>query len=165
MRLGVFCGEFIRAGQKPPDIARRLTDALVVFRQCDAHIALAQLTEANAGRHRDLGLAAVPYGSQAGGFFTKWDSNPDSVTNSQFATEANLTLGPFLQATASDLGTTVSAVVVAWLLAQPYVTIPIVGCRTVDQLEDSLSANLLNLPEDVIDRLNKAAGLTATNEP
>jgi aryl-alcohol dehydrogenase-like predicted oxidoreductase len=115
--------------------------------------------------HRDLGLAAVPYGSQAGGFFTKWDSNPDSVTNSQFATEANLTLEPFLQATASDLGTTVSAVVVAWLLAQPYVTIPIVGCRTVDQLEDSLSANLLNLPEDVIDRLNKAAGLTATNEP
>src|SRR5205085_9789471 len=38
------------------DVARRLTDALLVLDECDAHETLAVLAEGDAGRHRELRL-------------------------------------------------------------------------------------------------------------
>src|SRR3954469_10271253 len=42
--------------EEAADIARGLADALLVFDQRDAHVALAALAEARARRHCDLGL-------------------------------------------------------------------------------------------------------------
>src|SRR5262245_2975938 len=42
--------------KKAADIAGGLTDALLVLDQCDAHVSFAMFPEADAGRHRDLGL-------------------------------------------------------------------------------------------------------------
>ena len=109
--------------------------------------------------HCESGLAAIPYGSQAGGYFTKLDADPTSVAKKGFHNDANQALLPTLQSAATDLGTTVTAVALAWLIAQPFVTIPIIGSRSIPQLEDTLGAAAITLPDDLVARLNHATGL------
>jgi aryl-alcohol dehydrogenase-like predicted oxidoreductase len=106
--------------------------------------------------HSESGLAAIPFGSQAGGYFTKLAADLVSAKKSGFHNDINVALLPVLQEAASILDTTVTAVALGWLLAQPFVTIPIIGSRTIPQLEDSLRASEITLPEDLVVRLNKA---------
>ena len=57
MASGTTLCSFSGAGFKETaDVARGLADALLVLDQRDAHIAVAVLAEADARRHRDLGL-------------------------------------------------------------------------------------------------------------
>lgn len=53
-----------------------------------------------------------------------------------------------------QMGERPSDVALAWLLAQPAVTAPIIGPRTVDQLEGSLRALEVKLDTDVLARLD-----------
>ncbi|MDP9331090.1 MAG: aldo/keto reductase [Actinomycetota bacterium] len=53
-----------------------------------------------------------------------------------------------------ELGARPSDVALAWLLAQPAVTAPIIGPRTVDQLESSLKALDVRLDPDVLGKLD-----------
>ena len=46
-------------------------------------------------------------------------------------------------------------VALAWLLAQPVVTAPIVGPRTIEQLDGELQALEVKLSQDVLDKLDK----------
>ncbi|WP_018348275.1 aldo/keto reductase [Longispora albida] len=55
----------------------------------------------------------------------------------------------------ADLGLEPSAVALAWLLARPEVTAPIIGPRTAAQLYESLPALDLTLGRDVLDRLDE----------
>ena len=48
-----------------------------------------------------------------------------------------------------------AAIALAWLLANPLVTAPIVGANTVDQLQPSLGALEVTLSEEEIIRLNE----------
>lgn len=43
----------------------------------------------------------------------------------------------------------------AWLLANPVVTAPIIGPRTIDQLDGSLPALELSLSSETMDRLDE----------
>lgn len=106
--------------------------------------------------HRESGLAAIPFGSQAGGYFTKLAADLVSATKSGFHNDNNVALLPVLKEAASSFDTTVTAVALGWLLAQPFVTIPIIGSRTIPQLEDSLLASKVTLPDDLFVRLNNA---------
>jgi aryl-alcohol dehydrogenase-like predicted oxidoreductase len=54
----------------------------------------------------------------------------------------------------AELGEKPANVGVAWLLHRPGVTAPIVGPRTLEQLEDALHAEKLRLPEDAMKRLD-----------
>ncbi len=54
-----------------------------------------------------------------------------------------------------DLGERPSDVALAWLLSNPVVTAPIVGPRTVEQLEGSLRALDVKLSADVLSRLDE----------
>jgi aryl-alcohol dehydrogenase-like predicted oxidoreductase len=54
-----------------------------------------------------------------------------------------------------QLGENPADVALAWLLHQPAVTAPIIGPRTVDQLEGSLRALEVKLPEDALARLDE----------
>jgi aryl-alcohol dehydrogenase-like predicted oxidoreductase len=58
------------------------------------------------------------------------------------------------EAIADDLGEDPANVALAWLLHQPGVTAPIVGPRTLSQLEESLRAVELSLDEEVLVRLD-----------
>ena len=54
---------------------------------------------------------------------------------------------------ADELGASVAQVALAWLLAQPGVTAPIIGPRTLEQLEDLLPSAELTLDDDQLARL------------
>ena len=59
------------------------------------------------------------------------------------------------EALCRELGQSPADVGVAWLLHQPGVTAPIVGPRTMEQLEGSLNALTVNLDDDVLARLDE----------
>jgi aryl-alcohol dehydrogenase-like predicted oxidoreductase len=111
--------------------------------------------------HRTTDLAAAAYSSQAGGFFSRLDAGGGRLRirlrASPYATPANLRLGGVLSQTARELGRPISHLVLAWLLSREIPVLPIVGCRTLEQLEDSIAGAGLHLGGDVAARLDAAA--------
>jgi NDP-hexose 2,3-enoyl reductase len=55
----------------------------------------------------------------------------------------------------ADLGHDPADVGIAWLLAQPAVTAPIIGPRTTEQLDGSLRALAVDLDQDTLGRLDQ----------
>jgi aryl-alcohol dehydrogenase-like predicted oxidoreductase len=70
-------------------------------------------------------------------------------------TEANFRAVDEARAVADEIGATVPQIAIAWLLHQPGVTAPIIGPRTLEQLEDLLPAAGLTLTEEQLDRLGR----------
>lgn len=116
--------------------------------------------------HRDTQLACVPFSSQAGGLFAKlgqpssaklaraFQGGPRTIARTAFVALRGMLAGnrpmypvqpnqrrrAALLQVAQARGLTLSQVVLGYLIAQPFPTIPIVGCRTQGQLQDSLTA-------------------------
>jgi aryl-alcohol dehydrogenase-like predicted oxidoreductase len=111
--------------------------------------------------HRSTGLAVVAYTSQAGGFFSRVDAAggrvPDALRASPYATTANVRLARVLSRLSRELGVPVSHLVLAWLLARDVAVLPVVGCRTVAQLDDSIAAAGVRLDAAVVVQLDAAA--------
>ena len=61
-----------------------------------------------------------------------------------------------LRAVAQECKATATAVALAWLLAQPGMTAPIIGANSVGQLQDSLAASDLKMSADSLERLTQA---------
>ena len=59
------------------------------------------------------------------------------------------------EALCRELGEEPADVAIAWLLANPVVTAPIIGPRTMEQFTGSLRALEIELAPDVLDRLDK----------
>ncbi len=59
------------------------------------------------------------------------------------------------EALCRELGEEPANVALAWLLAQPVVTAPIVGPRTIEQLDGELRTLEVKLSQDVLDKLDK----------
>lgn len=94
--------------------------------------------------HRQTQLAAIPYASQANGYFQRLatgalDAMP-AGSRRLYDTPANRARYARIQQLAADSGLTVTAIVLGYLRSQPFATIPIIGCRTLAQLEDSCRA-------------------------
>jgi aryl-alcohol dehydrogenase-like predicted oxidoreductase len=119
---------------------------------------------------RAAGLGVLPWGPLGAGFLTgryERDVQPPSGTRIGDAgddleealhrrgTEANFRAVDEARAIAEELGATVPQVALAWLLAQPGVTAPIIGPRTLDQLEDLLPAADLRLSAEQVERLGR----------
>lgn len=58
------------------------------------------------------------------------------------------------EALCDEIGEKPANVAVAWLLSRPGVTAPIIGPRTLDQLEDALRAEALKLSDEVLGKLD-----------
>jgi aryl-alcohol dehydrogenase-like predicted oxidoreductase len=108
------------------------------------------------------GLAAVPYYGLARGFLTgkyrpgaQVDS-PRAGGASAHLDERGLRVLSALDEIAAAHGTTVAAVALAWLAAQPTVAAPIASARTPEQLADLLPVNDLELTDDEVKRLTTA---------
>ena len=56
---------------------------------------------------------------------------------------------------ASELGERPADVALAWLLANPVVTAPIIGPRTMEQLEGALHSVEITLDQEVLARLDQ----------
>jgi aryl-alcohol dehydrogenase-like predicted oxidoreductase len=109
-------------------------------------------------------LAVVPYYGLARGFLTgKYRPGGEPVESPRAkAARAYLDKGgaavlEALDEVAEADETTVAAVALAWLLAQPRVVAPIASARSTEQLEQILPAATLTLTPADIDRLSAAA--------
>lgn len=105
------------------------------------------------------GVATIPWGPLAGGMLTgKYTRGEDPPPGTRFAEERNQVSARFhqgnfdvidgLQAIADDRGVALSQFALAWVMAQPGVTSPIIGPRTMEQLDDNLDAADYALTEE-----------------
>lgn len=118
---------------------------------------------------RTYGFAIIPWSPLAGGLLTgKYTRNAPPPPDSRYA---NLDANPMyrrrmnnaiwdviepLEALARDKGTTISRLALAWCMHQSGVTSPIIGPRTMEQLEDNLAALDVAITDDdrqAIDRI------------
>lgn len=130
---------------------------------------LAGPTRANFERElaqacQHYGIGVLPYSPLAGGLLTgkyrRGAPLPDSARAGDVKprmTEQNLDLIDELIAIAGGHGATPAQVALAWLLARPFVTAPIVGANTSDQLRELLPAAALQLSAEEIERLAKVS--------
>jgi aryl-alcohol dehydrogenase-like predicted oxidoreductase len=109
------------------------------------------------------GLATVPYYGLASGFLTgkyrpggpEVDS-PRAAGAAKYLNNGGVAKLEALDAVAAEHDTTVAAVALAWLAAQPSVAAPIASARTVAQLQDLLPVLSLQLGEDELAELSVA---------
>jgi aryl-alcohol dehydrogenase-like predicted oxidoreductase len=106
-------------------------------------------------------LAVCPYYGLAKGFLTgKYRPGGDAVDSRRAeAARAYLEKGgeavlEALDEIAAQHATTVAAVALAWLRAQPQIVAPIASARTVEQLEQILPSASLELSPEELERLN-----------
>lgn len=109
------------------------------------------------------GLAVVPYFALAKGFLTgKYRpggaavDSPRAGSAASYLEQGGAEVLEALDAVAAAHGTTVAAVALAWLAAQPHVASPIASARTVEQLEDLLPVNTITLTGDELAQLTQA---------
>ncbi len=106
-------------------------------------------------------LAVLPYFALAKGFLSgKYRPGGEAIKSERAeAARAYLDSGgtavlEALDEVAAAHATTVAAVALAWLLAQPRVVAPIASARTTEQLEQILPATALKLTPTEVDRLS-----------
>jgi aryl-alcohol dehydrogenase-like predicted oxidoreductase len=108
------------------------------------------------------GLACLPYFALAKGFLTgKYRpgaevESPRASRASAYLDDAGLAVLAALDEIAAAHRTTVAAVSLAWLLAQPTVAAPIASARTPAQLADWIPAAELRLSDEELQRLSSA---------
>lgn len=90
--------------------------------------------------HRETGFAVIPYTSQASGFFSKLARGDAGLEKHDFHVPPNLAAGRIVQELAAAKHITPSAIVLAYLWSRPFPVVPIIGCRTIAQLEDAVTA-------------------------
>ena len=110
------------------------------------------------------GIGIIPYSPLAGGFLTgkySRDRDTDSVraesVRQRYFNDAGWKVLDAVRAVAVELDTTTLAVSLAWLLAQPGMTAPIVGANTVEQLQGSVAALDVDLTAEQMETLNNAS--------
>ncbi|MNJ46470.1 L-glyceraldehyde 3-phosphate reductase [compost metagenome] len=103
--------------------------------------------------HITTGLTAIPYTSQAQGFFSgrfrPEDRSKPSVVN-MFYNDVNFERLGRVEKLAQQLGRSGTEVALAYLTSQPFATFPIIGCRTLQQLEESVGAGDLQFDADTV---------------
>jgi aryl-alcohol dehydrogenase-like predicted oxidoreductase len=108
------------------------------------------------------GLGVIPYSPLAGGFLTgkyRKGQIPDSARArgaQRYFSERNWMLLDEMESLGKDKGgKSISQIALAWLLTDPTITSPIIGPRTMEQLEDNLGALGLRLTQQEKERLDK----------
>ena len=155
--------------------AWRLTEALWTsrhlrlarFESLQPHYSLVRRAEFErelAAVCRSYQLGVIPYSPLGGGFLTgkyRQGQTAESArarSVSRYFTERNWALLDTMQAVGEETGgRSISQIALAWLLSNPLITSPIIGPRTLQQLEDNLGAVGLRLEQDQKRRLDEAS--------
>ena len=110
------------------------------------------------------GIGVIPYSPLAGGFLTgkyrRGQPLPESKRaerSSQYMNDAGHGVIDALDTIASARGVAIAAVALAWLLAQPVITAPILGANTPEQLAPLLAASDLALSAEEMATLQAAS--------
>lgn len=123
----------------------------------------------------ELGLGVVPWSPLASGVlagkYTRADLDHGGGTASAAGTRKNvaaangsltergLAIADVVKKVAADIGTTPSRVALAWTLRNPAVTAPIIGARTLAQLEDNLGALDVEFTDEQLSELETASAI------
>lgn len=107
-------------------------------------------------------IGVIPYSPLAGGFLTgKYRRN--LVANSaragsvkRYFTEKNWALLDQMESLAKEKKATISQVALAWLMADPLITSPIIGANSLEQLKDNLGSVDMRLTPAEKSALDKA---------
>ena len=105
---------------------------------------------------RDYGVGILPW-SPLGGGALAGDSNDDGSgrRTGRSYDDATASKRTAYHALCRDIGEEPATVALAWLLSNPVVTAPIIGPRTVAQLESSIRATQLDLDSETLVRLDQ----------
>lgn len=115
------------------------------------------------------GLAIIPWSPAAGGFLTgKYKPNTAPPEDSRFAvfwqgeekrhlTEQSAGILNLLKDLSNEKGCTMYEVALAWCIHQPGITSPIIGPRTLEHLEESLTALNIKLTGEDYQRIDRVA--------
>jgi aryl-alcohol dehydrogenase-like predicted oxidoreductase len=119
---------------------------------------------------RTFGLAVIPWSPLAGGLLTgKYRRGEEPPPGSRFEDYENNPLlrrrmseriydvVEGLQPLAEEKGITLSQFALAWCMQRAGVTSPIIGPRTLEQLEDNLGALEVTFSEDELKRIDRIA--------
>jgi len=117
---------------------------------------------------RAHGLGVTPWSPLKGGLLSgKYGRNRQPKGEgrhvpgvSKSLTDRNYGIIEAAEAVAVELGTGVAQVALAWVLGRPAVASPILGARTLAQLEGNLQALDLDLPSELVNRLDAASAPT-----
>ena len=105
------------------------------------------------------GMGVIPWSPLArgllGGALEKASGGRRSSPDFQEELEKNRTKVEAYEKLCANLGEQPADVALAWLLANPVVTAPIIGPRTIEQLESSLRAPEIALDEDTMNKLDE----------
>ena len=123
------------------------------------------------------GLGVIPWSPLGGGFLSgkyRRDERPPEDSRiagaeeaqeehwDRRATERNWNVLDVVGEIAESTGKSYAQISLNWLLRQPAVTAPIIGARTMEQLDDNLGAAGWELDEDQVRRLSEAGALEDT---
>ena len=127
---------------------------------------------------RRHGMAVIPWSPLAGGWLTgryrKGAATPDSTRAQRLPARYDMSLpenqrkleaADALARLADDAGMSLIEMALAFVLSHPAVTAPIIGPRTMEQLESQLPAADRQLPEDVLDRIDEIVPPGVTVNP
>ena len=114
---------------------------------------------------RTYGIGVIPYSPLAGGFLTgkyrKEEPTPESArlggVQRRYYNERGWNILATADELALELDMSISQVALAWQLSDPVITSPIIGPRTLEQLEDNLGAVGLRLEAAQKKRLDDAS--------
>lgn len=104
--------------------------------------------------HQATGMAVFPFASQANGYFHRlYNSILDQMNPSFrefYQTKETMKRYNRMLNVIEETGLTLTQVLLGYLRGQPFITTPIVGCRNLQQLTDSLTALDIKLtPEQI----------------
>jgi aryl-alcohol dehydrogenase-like predicted oxidoreductase len=121
----------------------------------------------------EMGLGVIPWSPLGRGVLTgKYSSrdldhgaDPAGVQGTRKSarelngslSERSLAIAEVVKTVATELGRTPAQVALAWTLLNDSVTAPLIGARTLSQLEDNLGALEVELPDDARARLEQAS--------
>jgi aryl-alcohol dehydrogenase-like predicted oxidoreductase len=106
-----------------------------------------------------LDLTYTPWGTLEGGGLTgKYLEETDEPRRYSGVGSKTNEIAQEVIAVAGELGVSPSQVAIAWVRAQPWHSIPILGARSEAQLRDNLGALEVELSEEAAERLSAASG-------
>jgi aryl-alcohol dehydrogenase-like predicted oxidoreductase len=115
---------------------------------------------------RTYDLAITPWSPLGSGVLTgKYRSVRDTAPDRRLAegsarlTDRNLTIASAVDAAAKQVGCTPSQLAIAWLRRKPGVVVPILGARTLAQIEDNLGCLDVDLPDEIAAGLDDASAV------
>jgi aryl-alcohol dehydrogenase-like predicted oxidoreductase len=114
------------------------------------------------------GIGVIPYSPLAGGFLTgKYQLDGPAPEGSRgqlrpdwmkrYQTDRNLRTLRELRKVSEDTGLKMSQISLAWLLANPAITAPIIGASRIEQLEENVEVVDRPLPDHALQRINDAS--------